>query len=163
MKRSIIFLILAIFLISHLSASEGAYGPQNAEARILISFEPTRFKNRLLDQLLERINTGDIYIQVTDHSSRGLEGLRADDFDAVFITNSGATAKVRPWVIEWLNANGGNPENVILHTTQITDWEPKVEVDSVTSASYTNRGEIESLAEDFVKQIRNKLSTGGSE
>ncbi|AHC13933.1 hypothetical protein [Salinispira pacifica] len=163
MQRTIALIILSVFLMFHLSASEGTYGPESAQERILISYEPTRFKNRLLDQLLERINTGDMYIQVTDHSSRGLEGLRAQDFDAVFITNSGATAKVRPWVIEWLNDNGGNPENVILHTTQITDWEPKVEVDSVTSASYTNRGEIESLAEEFVREIRSKLSAGGGE
>ena len=42
---------------------------------------------------------------------------------------------------------------MIVHTTQRTVWTPKVEVDSVTSASLRKKDEILALAEDLCGRI----------
>ncbi|THB64096.1 MAG: hypothetical protein D6B26_05290, partial [Spirochaetaceae bacterium] len=63
----------------------------------------------------------------------------------------------RPWIIEWLESNGNDPENVIVHTTQTTTWTPQVQVDSVTSASYRKADDIEQLADELTEQILAKM------
>lgn len=157
MKRTILALTLAVIITGSAVALIGSYGPEGADKKILIAYESTRFKNRLIEELLSELDDGTVYIAVVDHSKEGLEGLSAGDYDAVFITNSGATAKVRPWVTEWLDENGGDPDNVIVHTTQINEWTPQVEVDSITSASLNRRNDIRSLASEYAERIKDKM------
>lgn len=156
-KKIILVLLLAAIITGSAAALVGNYGPGGADKKILIAYESTRFKNRLIEDLLSELDDGTVYISIVDHGKDGLEGLSAEDYDVVFITNSGATAKVRPWVSEWLDENGGDPDNVIVHTTQINEWTPQVEVDSVTSASLNRRNEIRSLASEYALSIRNKM------
>ena len=154
MKKISILLILIIVLSMSLSAREGRYG--SGSTKILIAFEPTRFKTRLIDGLIEELDDGSTSILVVNHMKRGLDGVNASDFDVVFISNSGVTAKVRPEVSRWIEANG-NPDNVIVHTTQRTGWTPDLQVDSVTSASLKKDDEISDLISDFAGRIRNLL------
>jgi hypothetical protein len=154
MKKISILLILLIVLAAAAGAQEGRYG--SGEREILIAFEPTRFKKELISGLLEELDDGGFSILVVNHQKKGLEGLKAADFDVVFISNSGATAKVRPDVSRWVAANG-HPDNVIVHTTQRTQWTPKLEVDSVTSASLRKKDEIADLVREFAGRIRSRL------
>jgi hypothetical protein len=156
-KKAISLSILFMLFLSPLAALEDTYGPVDSETRIVLAYEETRFKNRLMDQLVDLLNDGEVFIQVVDHKDGGLDGISASDYDVIYITNSGATAKVRPWVSAWLRANGNDPDNVIVHTTQTTRWTPRVQVDSVTSASYGNSNDIEELAEELSDQIKAKL------
>ncbi len=152
-KRSIVFLFLALSVLA-VAAQEGDYGA--GDKRILIAFEPTRFKKALVEEMIALLNDGSATLKVVNHMKKGLEGQDASDFDVVFITNSGATAKVRPDVSRWVEANG-HPDNVIVHTTQRTRWTPQLQVDSVTSASLKKGRETEALAVDFVQRIRDRL------
>ncbi|MDC7223527.1 MAG: hypothetical protein PQJ60_07275 [Spirochaetales bacterium] len=154
MKRFTILLLISLSGI--LWAQSGEYGPADGEERILIAYENTSFKKALVESLIENLSGPGRYIQVVDHSKKELTGLSAADYDAVFITNSGVTAKVRPWVSEWLSVQSG--ENIIVHTTQrADDWTPQVEVDSVTSASISNRGARADLAATYADLIVEKL------
>ncbi len=153
MRRLSLLLVLLSVLSGSLWALTGEYGPAAPEGRILLAYEPTRFKNNLVSEMLTLLEERGFFISVVDHQDEGLSGLAASDFDAVFITNSGATAQVRVEVVDWLNLNGTTPENVYVHTTQITEWEPQVEVDGVTSASYNNRRRTNDLAAEFVEVL----------
>ncbi len=154
MKR--ISLILFILLLTNigLMASENFGSPQ-ARNKVLIATENTRYKRRLIDALVEKLNDGSVFITVVDHKRKELEGQDPRDYSAVFITNSGAQAQVRPWVMEWLDSVSNYDENVIIHTTQITDWDPPVAVDSITSAS--DNSNIDSLADDIARRLRSKF------
>ena len=148
-----ISLLLLIFMVSTAAvfAQEGEYG--KGSTKILIAFEPTRFKKALVEDMVALLDDGSRSILVVNHQKKGLEGLRSEDFDVVFISNSGAMAKVRPDVTSWLEANGTDPSNVIVHTTQRTVWTPQIEVDSITSASMKKKDEIGSMAKDLVQRI----------
>jgi len=154
MKRLITILLL-VFPVLSVMALTGSYGNPTSDTSVLIAYEPTRFKDNLVEYLIEELEKDSVKITVVDHKEGELEPLKAEDFDMVFITNSGATAKVRPWVKEWLKANGTNPDNVFVHTTQITEWIPQIEVDGTTSASLRRRNQTADLAADFARIIRN--------
>ena len=151
MKRLIAASALALLALNLIGAVE-SFGNARAENRVLIAKENTRYKSRLIDTLIEKLDDGTVAITVADHQRGELDGLNPRDFDAVFITNSGAQAKVRPDVMRWLNANSANDDNVVLHTTQITDWDPPVQVDSITSASKNSN--IDDISDDIIRRIR---------
>ncbi|MBN1647307.1 MAG: hypothetical protein JW874_04675 [Spirochaetales bacterium] len=160
MKRSVFPLLFLLMVSAALFAGgneERFYGPADAGKKILIAYEPTPFKNRLLKDLVAQLNDGSVNIELLDHRKGGLDGYSASGYDAVFITNSGATAKVRPWISDWISRNN-NAGNIILHTTQITRWTPRVSVDSVTSASLTSAEKTAALAEEYAALIRAKLN-----
>jgi hypothetical protein len=146
---------LVILLLSAASASVFANrseGNPNGRYRVLIATESTAYKNQLVDALVKKLDDGNVSITVVDHMKGGLDGVDPSAYNAVFVTNSGAQAKVRPAVMSWLGSVQSKDENVILHTTQITEWDPPVEVDSITSAS--QRSNIDRLSDDIVRRIR---------
>jgi len=159
MKKILIMVVLLIVLISNIYPKVITYGPVDAKTRILLAIESTRFKKKLLDELVEQLKDDTIYIEVTKNHKKDISKYSADDFDVTFISNSGAKAQVRPWIVEWLAENGSTPENVIVHTTQTTEWTPKIEVDSITSASVKGNDKIKELAMKYVEMIRGKINT----
>ena len=92
---------------------------------------------------------------VIDHQRDRLDAVNPEEYDAVYVLNSGAQARVRPVVLEWLGQVAGNDDNVILHTTQRTVWTPPVDVDSITSAS--RRSNIGTVTDDIVSRIKAKF------
>lgn len=157
MKKFAVVIVLLIVLIPNTFPKPKIYGPVEAKIRILLAIESTRFKKKLLEELVEQLNDGLVYIEVTKNHKKDLSKYSAADFDVVFISNSGAKAQVRPWVLKWLTENGTTPENVIVHTTQTTEWTPEIEVHSITSASIKGNDEIKDLAIEYAGLIRNKL------
>ncbi len=127
-------------------------GDPAASRQVVIAAESTPFKEALVEEIVSLLDDGDTYVRVVDHKAGDLEGLDPREYDAVLITNSGARAQVRPWVIDWLESVSAYDDNVIVHTTQINEWTPKVEVDSVTSASAMGR--VSMIAEDLVGRVR---------
>lgn len=159
MRRFIISLVLLASVVTSVWANgeqEGTYGPADAEKKILIAYESTTFKNALVKALVEELNDGTKFIELVNHKKTKLEGIASDNYDVVFITNSGATAKVRPWVSEWIVQNNNAP-NIIAHTTQRTEWVPDLAVDSVTSASLWGDDKNINLAKEYAALIENKL------
>lgn len=154
MKRLSLLLLLLLFIHIGLMATE-TFGSPQAPNKVLIATENTRYKRRMIDTLVEKLDDGSVYITVVDHKRKELEGVDPRNYSAVFITNSGAQAKVRPWVMEWLDKVSGYDENVIVHTTQITDWDPPVQVDSITSAS--DNSNIDSLTDDILRRLKEKF------
>ena len=130
-------------------------GDPSSARRVLIATENTQFKNSLVKKIVELLDDGKTYIKIVDHSKKGLEGEDPAAYSAVFITNSGASARVRPAVMNWLDSIGGKDKNVILHTTQITVWDPPVKVDSITSAS--SMTDLEPIAKKLTEKIRRLL------
>ena len=120
--------------------------------RVLLALEKTRFKEKLVTEMKHMLGKEGYEVSVLMHSKKkGLEA-KAADFDAVFITNSGAHSKVRPWITAWLAANKAEGNRILLHTTQTRDWKVKADVDAVTSASSKN--EIGALARDYVAKLK---------
>ena len=118
---------------------------------VLVVKEDTSYKRRLVRTLVEKLEDQGAEVTVIDHRRGQLSGVDPSDYGAVFITNSGAQAQVRPAVLSWLGDVNDRDDNVILHTTQINDWTPPVEVDSITSASENSN--ISRLTDDIVDRI----------
>jgi hypothetical protein len=120
--------------------------------RVLLALEKTRFKKQLVEKM-EKLLAGDGYeVSVLMHSKKDGLKARAKDFDAVFITNSGAHSEVRPWIVAWLAANKAEKKRILLHTTQTRDWQVKADVDAVTSAS--SKKDVEALASNYVARVK---------
>lgn len=152
MKKGLLVMFIVTIVIAAAGAAE-EFGNKDSAKRVLIAKEDTGYKKRLVRELVSRLeNEGDISITVIDHRKGELSGVNPSDYNAVIITNSGAQAKVRPEVTVWLESNSNNDENIILHTTQITEWDPPVEVDSITSASKNSN--ISQISDDIVRRIR---------
>lgn len=133
----------------------GPVGNPDAARRVLIAAEYTRFKEALVEELVKQLNDGNTYIKVIDHSKDELNGVDPREWSSVLITNSGARAQVRPHVVSWLESVRAYDDNVVLHTTQINDWTPQVQVDSVTSAS--SMGDLQQIADSLLERVRRHL------
>ena len=142
MKRIGFFLLAALAALP-LSA---------AEHRVLIATENTAFKKAFVRALAAELEDGNTEVVVIDHKKGELAGVDPRDYTAVFITNSGVQARVRPYITDWLASVAGHDGNVILHTTQITNWTPDVTVDSITSAS--QKSHIDELVAEVAGKIR---------
>jgi hypothetical protein len=151
-KTAGVLLLFLLVIVATAFAAIKYYGNESASRKILIASEPTRYKNRMIKELIEKLDDGDTYIVEVDHKRGDLEGMDPRDYTAVFISNSGAQARVRPAVMQWLNSVRDYDDNVIVHTTQTTDWDPPIEVDSITSASKNSN--IDDLTDDVVRRLR---------
>lgn len=152
MNKSFLVVFMLLILVGTSVYAE-SYGDSNSSRQVLIVKEDTGYKKRLIKELISRLeDEGNIYITVVDHRKGELVDLDPADYNAVFITNSGVQAKVRPGVMTWLDKISGKDENVILHTTQTSVWEPAVEVDSITSASRNSN--INKISDEIIQKIR---------
>ena len=144
MKRALVITVLAIAVAGSLSART-----------VLVAKEETSYKRALLEVLVEKLETEGVTVVVIDHQKDRLDAVNPEEYDAVYLLNSGAQARVRPVVIEWLDKVAGRDANVVLHTTQRTVWTPPVTVDSVTSAS--RKSNIDQVTDDIVSRIKAKF------
>lgn len=128
------------------------FGPDGADSRVMIVSEWSRFKARLVDEVVGRLDDGSTRVYVRNFDD--LTGMDPEEYSAVLVINAGVGAQVRTEVTDWL-ARLEYDRNVVLLTTQITDWEPQVTVDSVTTASrMRHAGDV---AEDLVARVRRFL------
>ena len=159
MRRNTLAILLIVLATTAAHAQRSPWpapvGSENAPRRVLIAAENTRFKIALVERMVTLLDDGNTHVMVVDHSRNGLRGVDPREYSAVFITNSGARAQVRPAVLQWLNQIAAHDQNVVLHTTQITTWDPPVQVDSITSAS--SMGDLNAIADNLVTRIRRNL------
>ncbi len=161
MKTTIMVILLGtLFSFGNIFAggaqeAGGPIGNPDAAQRILIAAEYTRFKEALVKELVSQLDDGNTYIRVIDHSRNELNGIDPREWSSILITNSGARAQVRPNVVSWLESVAAFDENIVLHTTQINDWTPRVQVDSVTSAS--SMGDLQQIAGSLLERVRRLL------
>ena len=144
MKRLMLIALILFAAFSVLSAKT-----------VLIAKEDTGYKKALVNNLLEKLEADNITVEVIDHKDGDLSGVNPADYDAVYVLNSGAQARVRPAVQDWLDSVSAADTNVILHTTQRTVWTPQVDVDSITSAS--KKSNIDEMTDDIVMRIKAKF------
>jgi hypothetical protein len=145
-----------IFANGEAERDQREFGNPAADGRVLIAAEWTPYKERLVREVVSRLDNGNTFVRIVDHQNGELDGEDPRDYDAVLITNSGARAQVRPWVISWLDEWQAHDDNIVVHTTQINEWTPQVRVDSVTSAS-SNRN-VPQIAGELVDRARRLLS-----
>ncbi len=141
MKKMILLVLIAFASAAALSAQT-----------VLIAKEDTSYKKKLVETLTQKLETEGYRVQIVDFTDGELDGVRPDDYGVVYVVNSGAQAKVRPQVLEWLASFGGYRDNVIVHTTKRTVWDENLSVDSLTSAS--KKSNINDVTDDIVARIR---------
>lgn len=147
---TVALLIAAVAIAAPLDPVPAAdFGSPDADDRVLIVSEASRYKERLLEALVEQLATPTTYIAV--RSFDDFVALDAADYDGVLVINAGVGSEVRSQVVRWLDAQG-SPDNVVVLTTQISDWTPNITVDSVTTAS-RNRN-IPEVSRDLVARVR---------
>lgn len=147
---AIVALMIAVASLSALQPVEQReVGNRSAANHVAIISEQSRYKERLIDAVVEALDDGQTYIEI-----RGLDDLpQIDprDYDSVLVINAGVGAEVRPGVVAWLDRQT-HDENIVVLTTQITDWTPQISVDSVTSASRSRN--IPEVSADLVRRVR---------
>ena len=146
-------IVCAVLVLGQFTPSLTAEEPKQ-DARVLLAFEKTRFKSTLVDVMKKQLEQAGIRVSVVEHSKKGLDA-DAAEFEAVFITNSGAHSKVRPWIVAWLDANKAHKTKILLHTTQTRDWNVQADVDAVTSAS--SNADVDKLATLYVQWLQGIL------
>jgi hypothetical protein len=122
---------------------------------VLIAKEDTSYKKDLVDMLTQKLESEGLQVMVIDHSKGELDGVNPGDYAVVYVVNSGAQAKVRPQVIDWLEVIDGNNNNVIVHTTKRTNWDENLDVDALSSAS--KKSNIDEVTDDIVARIRARI------
>lgn len=146
MKKIILVLIILIISLSSAVA-------QDQPKKALLAMEKTKFKKVLIEEMTKELESRSVEVTVVSEHKKELKDYKASDFDYVFITNSGVNSKVRPWVVEWLEDNN-NSKNILLHTTKIKEWDEKVSVDAVSSASL--KKDISALAKEYADLLLEK-------
>ncbi len=127
-------------------------GNQGAANRVVIVSEWSRYKERLIESIVDELDNGSTYIAVRSFEDFG--SIDSQDFDSVLVINAGVGSEVRSDVVGWLNRQSVD-ENIVVLTTQITDWTPQIDVDSVTTAS-RNRN-IPEVSSDLVRRVRSNF------
>lgn len=124
-------------------------GDPRGEHSVLIVSEWSRYKERLISALVDELDDGGTSIAVRSFDDLG--SLSAPSFDAVVVINAGVGSEVRKPVVDWLNRQRSD-ENIVVLTTQISDWTPQITVDSVTAASQ-NRN-IPEISRELTNRVR---------
>jgi len=124
-------------------------GAAGASRSVMIVSEWSRYKERLIEAVLDELDDGSTALYV--RSFDDLPQIQANDHDAVIVINAGVGSEVRAPVVEWLGTQRGR-DNIVVLTTQIYDWTPQIDVDSVTSASQ-NRN-IPDVSRELARQAR---------
>jgi hypothetical protein len=124
-------------------------GSRSSGNSVVIVSEWSRYKERLIDTIIDDLDDGNTFIAV--RSFDDFPSIDPREFDSVLIINAGVGSEVRSDVVRWLNQQTFD-RNITVLTTQITDWTPQITVDSVTTAS-RNRN-IPTVSADLVSRIR---------
>lgn len=124
-------------------------GSRSARNQVVIVSESSRYKERLIDAIVEQLDDGQTYIAVRSFDDFG--AINPRDYDSVLVINAGVGAEVRRDVISWLERQSFD-DNIVVLTTQLTNWTPQITVDSVTTASQ-NRN-IPDVSADLVRRVR---------
>jgi len=155
MNKKILYILLVLTMISSLPvvAKSKEYGNMQGKVKVLIAQEPTRFKKKLVEEMIAILDDGKTYIKVVDHKKKELRAENPADYTIVFITNSGVNSRVRPWVKDWLDKYSADRSKIVVHTTQREVWTPKI--DTLTSAS--TMSESKRLAVEYTNKMKTLL------
>lgn len=153
LKRVVIIALLAITTTGTVFALRPVErqdrGALDGQRRVAIVSEWSRYKERLIDALVDELNDGDTAIFVRNFDD--FSSIESSSYDAIVVINAGVGSEVRAPVVDWLNGQR-NDENIVVLTTQISDWTPQITVDSVTAAS-RNRN-IPDVTRELARQVR---------
>ncbi|KMQ52564.1 hypothetical protein CHISP_0333 [Chitinispirillum alkaliphilum] len=117
--------------------------------RVLLVYESSRFKTNLISKMEELFTQKNIEVTVSTHSRRDMGIDNPHNYSAIFISNSGVNSQIRPWISKWLEQT--DYQNILLHTTQISEWSIDTEFDAVTSAS--SNSQINEIAAEYTEKI----------
>ena len=120
------------------------------KSRVLIATQKTRFKQEIVSEIRNALNTNSIYIKVVDVKNLRYEGTR--DFSAVVIINRALAGRPDPRVESYID-NEPQKNKIIILTTGILDaWKPDTEgVDAMTSASVISKSD--KIAQKVVSKV----------
>lgn len=161
MRMRAVFVLVAVpflFSLLPLSAAE-EYGKDNDDTpRVLVAYERSAFKNKVLNGIIEGLEDS-AYLRVVDHNRGELSAEQSGEYDAVIIINAGVNSRVRPRVSAWL-AEVEDTERVILLTTyRDRGWSPRYPegIDSITSPSQTRV--VADLVDTIGEKVQKLIST----
>ena len=132
-------------------------------ANILVATEPSGFKNRLVDTIVERFEEREYNVTRINHTKRTLDEESVADYDVVLIVNAGVNSRVRPWVTTWMDTVEDTEKIILVTTYRDEGWEPKFPdgVDSITTPS--RRGEVAELTTAIEEKVDALLAAGAVE
>lgn len=135
---------------------------QTAKPKVLVAIEPTEFKTALAKEIVAKLEKESLEVVLVEEHKKEIEKHSAANYDAVFISNSGVSSKVRPWIAKWIENNSEHKDKIILHTTKTRDWTEQVTgVDMVSSAS--KKSDVSLFTKEYVALILKKTASEKTE
>jgi hypothetical protein len=132
----LLVIISGIYLLIHVQdvAEPMEVGSPEMNKKILIASQGSKYKNIMVDTLIARLKTEDVYISVIDISN--LSEIDQEDWDAEVIINTTEGWKVPEPVKEFLDRIEKPDEVILLITSGNGVWKSEdCKVDILTSAS----------------------------
>jgi len=132
----LLVIISGIYLLIHVQdvAEPMEVGSPEMNKKILIASQGSKYKNIMVDTLIARLKTEDVYISVIDISN--LSEIDQEDWDAEVIINTTEGWKVPEPVKEFLDRIEKPDVVMLLITSGNGEWKPEdCKVDILTSAS----------------------------
>jgi hypothetical protein len=110
------------------------FGNTTTAKKVLIAGDTSEFKQKVLDRLVQNLGTANYYIKCIS-----LDDMRQEDqnvYGAIVLVNTLRAGRMDQRVKNVLRDDPANKKLIIFTTHGFEgDWQPKVQVDTVTSAS----------------------------
>jgi hypothetical protein len=151
----VVILIVALFAILLLMNRQGvvepyAIGETEAEAKVLIASQGSKFKNALVDSLTSRLTDESVYIGVIDVT--GFGEIKEDDWDAIVIIHTTEQSAPPADVKQYLDRAQDLSKVIMVTTSGSGEWKSgDYDVEAITSASKTE--EIPGITDDVVEKL----------
>ena len=151
---TVLFALSTTYVYKHYPRKIDSFEVNNSilNTKILIASQGSEFKNALLNNIVDKIDTDSTYIKVIDVSL--LNELEPNNWNAVIIINTCIADKINKDVSQYLVESQNEIPKVLFITAGDGMWKPNnLSVDAISSASRMSK--IENLS----KNIFNRLSS----
>jgi len=139
-----VFIITAVsykLMFSQKEAKLFEINTPNFKKHILITSQGSKFKEKLVDTIIDNLNNKEVYIKVIDVSLLD-DKIKPSDWQSIIIINSVEANKLRANVDKFIRDNMNNKNVVLIAVSGSGTWENKdYEVDTISTASKMNKSD----------------------
>ena len=127
-----------------------AMGDVEADTKLLIASQGSKFKDALVDSLAARVTDESVYIRVIDVT--GLGEIREDDWEAIVIIHTTEKSEPPAGVKTYLDRAEDLNKVIVVTTSGSGEWKVgDYDVEAITSASKTE--ELPGITNDIVAKL----------
>lgn len=161
--RKIIIIIILVGLFFVCSCKQdmafAEKGNINASRKVLIAGVTSEFKENVITEVVEKLETQDYYFKIIGLSQ--LDREETEQYGAIVLVGTYMAGRIDKRVTKFLQKDPNDPKVIIFYTIGSENnppserWEMDITVDAVTSASLPNS--VEKRAEQLITLIEKRF------